>query len=299
MSFTKIEISQYPPRLWELASYAGGGKSTFATQMRGPLVVVDADQRFAEVAKLVKGGVFRVSDIGSENTDTDRIAARLNENMPSMQGGTIVIDSLTAIIAPLVTQAIQNKEHGREKNLFAGFRNKALAMRQLQDVVTKWGTDVLWIYHKIDARTAAGLAVTKASISQTELVRLMRSVNLRLEIVRDEQRRGIKVLWSRSGRDGMTLWDESGIWLGMPEKIEAAVYDELSPAQMKEKEYSAPEVFRSSEHALSWALERHAFENAVHAQNAYDKLKSEQQPKSAREMTALWIADVERRLAAQ
>ena len=81
------------------------------------------------------------------NVLPDRVAAILTENMPSSQVETIIVDSLTAIITPLVVQAMVDKDAGRAKNLAAAFRTKALAMRQLQDAVTRWGTDVLWVYH--------------------------------------------------------------------------------------------------------------------------------------------------------
>jgi adenylylsulfate kinase-like enzyme len=43
---------QYPPRLWTLAGFPGSGKSTFAAQMRPPLLAIDADRRFSEVLNL-------------------------------------------------------------------------------------------------------------------------------------------------------------------------------------------------------------------------------------------------------
>ena len=46
MPFNKMLKNKYPPRLWSLVGYPGSGKSTFSTKMRGPFVVIDADQRF-------------------------------------------------------------------------------------------------------------------------------------------------------------------------------------------------------------------------------------------------------------
>ena len=296
MPFQKMTKQQYPPRHWAIVGYPGAGKSTFATQMRGPLVVVDSDQRFDEVLPLAAQDVFRVSDIGSENTDPHIIAKLLDANMPGTNAGTIVVDSLTAIIAPRVTSAIVAKERGEVKSLGAAFKDKAMAMRELQDAVTRWGTDTLWIYHLQDGRDDKGNAHTRATVSALELVRLTRSINMQLEIVRDGDRRGIKVVWARRGREGATVWDESGTWQDMPARIEAAVYDGLSTADMDRKETAAPEVFASPEIAIDWAIAQGAFDNIQHARNAYEKLKREAQPKSAREMTALWTADVARRL---
>jgi hypothetical protein len=288
---------KYPPRLWGLSGYPGGGKSTFACQMRAPILVIDADQRFTEVLPLA-GVVYELSDRPVDNTDPDRISAILAQQMPGCDVATIVVDSLTAIMAPLVTQAMVDKDAGRMANLAAGWRTKALAMRQLQDAVTRWATDTLWIYHLNDARDAQGNATTRATISRLELARLTRSINMQFEIVQDPAgKRGIKVTWARRGRSGMALWDESGTWDSMPERIEAACYDGLSQADQDRME-SQPETFPSPEAAWAWGFEQGAFSALQHARNGYEKLKQERQPRSAAEMALLWRSDVERRLAA-
>jgi len=299
MAFKKMTKTKYPPRLWAMVGYAGSGKSTFATQMRGPLLVVDADHRFTEVLDLAGDrDVYELSDVATDNTDPDRVAAILAGNMPDSDVATIVVDSLTAIITPLVVQAMVDKDAGREKNLAAAFRTKALAMRQLQDAVTRWGTDCLWIYHLMNARDAKGKALTRATVSQTELARLTRSINMQLELVQDGDQRGVKVVWARRSRSGMTLWDDTGMWDGMPEKIEEAVYSGLTEADQEGIENGIPEVFPNPETAIAWGFERGAFKALQHARNAYEKLKREAQPKSAEEMARLWVADVQARLMA-
>jgi hypothetical protein len=297
-----MTLSKYPPRFWMLVGYPGSGKSTFAAKMKGPFVVIDADHRFTEVLRHAQGDVYPVSDIPSEHSDPHASARRLNENMPGIRVGTIIVDSLTAIIAPRVTQAIVEKQQGEVSNLYAAFKDKALAMRQLQDAVTKWSCDTLWIYHLDDARDASGKLHTKATISTTELARLMRSVNLKLEVVLDEKKgkRGINVKWARSGRWGDqvgVLWDESGDWRGMPERIEAAVYDGLTQADRDAIESALPEIFPDDETAIAWGLEQGAFQALQHSRNAYEKLMRENEdPANMEERTALWVGDVLARL---
>lgn len=307
MAFQKMVKPKYPPRLWSLVGYPGSGKSTFAVQMAAPVLSIDADHRFGEVIDLAPGDVFALSSNPADQVDPDRIAALLGANMPGSGVKTIVVDSLTAIISPLVVQAMVNKEQGREKNLMAGFKDKALAMRQLQDAVTRWGVDVLWIYHLNDARDANAKEVVKATVSSTEVARLTRSINMQLEIVQNGHR-GIKIVWARRGRafpQAPILWDETGCWRGMPERIEAAAYDGLSKEQQDEIEKSAPTTFPNPETAVAWAVERGAFGDPSasdgsgalqHARNAYDKLKRDKRPDSAAEMRDLWVADVLRRL---
>lgn len=295
MGFVKLKPQSYPRRMWALVGYPGSGKSTFAAQMRAPLLVVDADQRFGEVAGLAAGDVFTVGE-GFDNTDPERIAGALRSNIEGSGVQTIVIDSLTAILAPIVSEAIMDNDAGRNKNRMAAWKPKALAVRLLQDSVTACGVDSLWIYHLQDGRDEKGTASTRATVSTTELARLQRSLNMRLEIVQDGQgRRGVIVAWARRGRSGMTLWDESGHWAGMPERIEAAVYAGLSQAEQEAIEQATPESFHGPDDAIAWGFEQGCFRDAVHAGNAYQKCKREAQPKSAQEMWAAWVADVRRR----
>jgi hypothetical protein len=264
------------------------------------MVVVDADHRFQEVLSLAQGEVYELSDTKSDNVDPNAISRLLNSNMPGSDAKTIIVDSLTAIITPIVVQAMIDHDHGKERNLSAAFRNKALAMRQLQDAITRWGCDVLWIYHLHDARDARANEVTRATVSQTELARLTRSINVQLEIVHDKNdhdHRGIKVAWARRGRSGMVIWDDSGTWENMPERIEEAVYAGLSAEEQEKIEKSIPDYFPNPETAISWAIEHGAYENLPHARNAYDKLKRDKKPKNAKEMAQMWIDYVQDRMA--
>lgn len=297
MAFKKMARHPYPPRLWALVGYPGSGKSTFAAQMRTPLLTVDADGRFQEVLQLAKGDVYELSDKPEDRVNPDRIAALLTANMPGADVATIVVDSLTAIMEPIVSQALVDRAEGRVKNLAAGWQKKALAMRQLQDAVTRWGADALWIFHLSDGRDAQGNPVTRETVSPTELARLTRSINLRLEVIIENARRGIRVKWARRGRADVTLWDDTGRWEGMPERIEAAVYDGLSEADQDRIEQEPPAVFASPELAWAWGHERGAFRDVAHARAAYEKLKREAQPRRAAEMRNVWVADVEARLA--
>lgn len=296
MSFKKFVQQKYPRRLWALVGYPGGGKSTFASQMTTPILPIDADGRFGEVISLAKGEVYQLSDRAADNTDPASIARLLDANMIGSDVKTIVVDSLTAIIAPLVTQAILDNDAGTNKNRMAAFKAKALAMRQIQDAISKWGCSCLWIYHLQDGMNAQAQSVTTATLSPTERARLYRSLNLELHIVEDGERRGVMVEWARRGRAGMTLWDDSGTWAGMPEKIEAAVYDGLSEDDQKRIEQQTPVTFPNPEAAIAWGLEQGAFDALEHARNAYDKLKREKQPGKAADMWRLWTDEIHRRM---
>ena len=217
--------------------------------------------------------------------------------MPGSGVATIVVDSLTAIITPLVMKAIAAKESGDIKNLMGGFKEKAVAMRELQDAVTRWGSDVLWVWHQYDARDESAKKIVRESLSPTEVVRLHRSVNAQMNIVTDERgRRGVRVIWCRQGRSGFTLWDKTTSWKGMPEELDVAMYDLLTPEEQKRIAEAVPDVFQSHEAAVAWAVEQEgAFKAITHAQNAYKKLLREHQPITMVAFSPLWVADVRRR----
>ncbi len=298
MAFKKMITAKYPPRLWSLVGYPRSGKSTFASRMKGPMVVVDADHRFQEVLHLANDEVYELSETRSDNVDPNMITKQLNKNMPGSGVQTIVVDSLTAIITPLVVQAMINHDNGEERNLSAAFRTKALAMRQIQDAVTRWGSDVLWIYHLQDSRDARAKEITRATISQTELARLSRSINVQLEVVLDDKnnRRGIKVNWARRGRSGMTIWDESGNWENMPERIEAELYDGLTADEQDQLENKSPDYFPNPETAIGWAMDQGAFKTIAQGKKAYNAVKKNQKPANAREMAQFWVEHVEAKL---
>ncbi len=298
MGFKKMVTAKYPPRLWSLVGYPRSGKSTFASRLKGPMVVVDADHRFQEVLHLAQGEVYELSETRSDNVDPNRITKQLNQNMPGSGVQTIVVDSLTAIITPLVVQAMIDHDNGEERNLSAAFRTKALAMRQIQDAVTRWGSDVLWIYHLQDSRDARAKEITRATISQTELARLSRSINVQLEVILDEKnnRRGIKVNWARRGRSGMTIWDETGNWENMPERIEAEIYDGLSADEQDRIENASPDYFPNPETAIGWAMDQGAFKTISAAKGAYTRVKNDLKPANAREMAQFWVEHVEAKL---
>lgn len=292
--FKQIGERQYPRRQWALCGYPDSGKSTFAARMADTMLVIDADQRFDMVARLVQGVVY-TSDDPKENVLLPAIVQNLHEAMPAEMPDVqlIVVDSLTTIIAPLVSGAVLGNARGENKNRSAAFVEKAVAMRLLQDAVTRWGTDVLWVYHLQDGRDQNGKPHTTTSIPPTELARLQRSLNATLRIVLDRAgKRGIFVEWSRAGRAGMTLWDDSGSWVGMPEKIETAMYHGVAAAEVQ------PTSFTGPAQAMSWAVRRGAFGDEAAAQTEYERLRAEGKPQNAPEMWALWVNHVGSVLAA-
>jgi hypothetical protein len=290
--FKKMDKSAavLPPRQWALVGYPGSGKSTFATQMAGPLLVVDSDHRFQEVARLAADDVYEVSEKPEDHSNALAISDLLKENMKESDVKTIVIDSLTSILSPLTVEAIMDNDAGRNKNRVVAFKDKALAMRLLQDSITGTGCNTLWIYHLRTGMDGQANKVESTTVSVVELARLRRSLNMQLRIIEENGRRGVKVEWARCGNAGMTLWDTSGVWADMPSKIEAVVY-----AQGVKETEGVPDIFVDPAQAIAWGFEQGCFRDAVHAKNAYEELRRLAVPKNASQMRNLWIEDVQRR----
>lgn len=295
MPFKKMSTQQHPPRQWALVGYPGTGKSTFASQMATPMLVVDADHRFTEVAGKATGEVYELSDNPADNVDAEQIAKQLRANMPGSDVKTVIIDSLTSILSPLVVEAIMDNDAGRNKNRVSAFKDKAMAMRLLQDTITGWGCHTLWIYHLRDGLDGKASKTESTSISTVELARLRRSLNMQLRVVQEGNKRGVKIEWARKGHSGMTLWDETGVWRDMPERIEQAVYGGLTVEDQERIADQTPTKFASGADAVAWGFEQGCFRDAVHTQNAYDKVRTEKAPQNAQEMWKYWIEDVQRR----
>lgn len=290
MALKKIAVNGYPTRQWAIVGYPDAGKSTFAARMRGPLLTIDADHRFGEVVRSLRiGNAYELGDRPEDVADVRRIAELLKRDMPGSDVGTIVVDSLTAIIAPLVNEAVMANDAGANKNRMSAFKDKALAMRTLQDAVTSWGRDTLWIYHLRDGRDANANKIVSTTISPVELARLRRSLNMVLRVVNQDGKRGIAVDWAREGRSGLLIMDGGNMWEGMPEAIERAVYDGLTDSDRAELKSATPQTFASMGDAIAWGYDQGCFRDAVHAQNTYNKVKEEGKPKAPAEMWKLWI----------
>lgn len=273
----KITKREFSVRRWSLRGFPGTGKSTFAARMKGPQVVVDADGRFEEVVHLSNGDVFAAADSPSDNVEIKGIEKGLAKTMFKLKAATIIVDSVTEIMNPIIAKMMMGDLEGNGQMI------KAMVMRRLSSAACRWGTDVLFIYHLYEGNVK-GREQVSATISAVEQERLVRSLNMSLETAFDDQggKMGIKVLWSRNGRafpEVPILWDESGTWDGMPEAIEKAVYGNGKPQEI---------MFKNPREAQQWGINKgfYTTENVI---DAYEAVKKKGNPTSAKMMWALWI----------
>jgi len=304
MAFKRVDKDTLPPRRWALKGRYGDGKSTFILAMQHPALIVDADGRRHE---LKAGELYELSEEPADNRSVERIQDILDRNMPGSGIKTIAIDSITSLIGSSIARAMLDNAADRNRNKNQAWVDKAEKMRLLQDSVTAHGTHVLWIWHLEDAQLN-GQTHIRETLPETERERLFRSLNASLRIVRENDRRGILVEWSREGPSGMVIWDELGHWQGVPERIEAALYGRggdakptppkpvaaEQPSAEPEEAAKAPQAenvltFYSPTEAISWAVEQGAFADTFAAEIAYDQLRGELKPRNAKEMYISWI----------
>lgn len=261
----------FAARRWSLAGYAGDGKTTFMMRMARPLLVIDGDGRITDSVDVNETDVYKLGDKATDSTDVRRIQTLLERDMPSSQIGTIGVDSITSIIGPAINKALANNAEGAVRNKSSGFMEKATAMRLLQDAVVRWGTDILFIWH-YEANMFDGKPGERATLPPTEQKRLLRSLNAQLEVARKGELRGIRVAWVREGLAGLELWDHSGCWENMPERLDVALCGFAGGRGQ----------------ALEWAVQRGKYADAAAAADAYEKLKAERQIGNAQDMWNAW-----------
>ena len=324
MPIKKLTADSKPPRRWAIVAFPCVGKSTFATRMRGPLVVADIDGRFAEVHTLAgEGNVGVISGEGmADASDANDWADRITRDIQGEKFGTLVADSITPVIEPLLYDVATERDPAARNKLLL---HKAATANKFFNALVRHGNDVLLVWHLKDTMVN-GQGSVRTTLSKTETDRLKMHLNAILEIAIDEPtgKRGIIIVWARNGRDNITIWDDSGSWVNMPEKIEAHLYG--SPAVVVTTEAShaaakragaAPAAtpvagtvptpgasddsplpqssaanFANKSGALAWAVQQRAFPDLAKAGDAYESLKKAKGPKTAGDMFQIWRTHV-------
>lgn len=289
---TKYTYNPVPQKLHiELISREKYGKTSFLVEWAKPGmgIIVDSDGRFGDaVSTTARADFYPLCDKQSDMLDVDKIVEALEKNIPSVEKevSIIAVDTLTKILEPIITK-IQAKG---KTNLYS-YKEKADAMKKLRHAVTKWGTETAWVYHKRQVYkenpNAKGfddkyILVDEDFLNEVEQTRLGADITLSLEIVVDERtgKRGVKVLYARRGRMGITVWDDIGNWKGFRNTLEQAVWgglteeDQSSMGVLDEN----PLLWESPKQAMTWAWRvsqevEPVFNDAKHVENSYDALK--------------------------
>lgn len=222
-AFTDVRI----PRHWVVRGAPNTGKSTFLTALRGPVVVIDADQRARELVGRGTAEIWPFSTTAYENCDPYIIAQILTRNREDFarEVRTIAVDSVSGILTPIVARAMEGNKRGLNKNKVAAFVEKTQVLRLIQDPLANTGCDIIYIWHEEQAFDNNAKRVTHQTVPKLERERLQRSLNALLVADIDaEGRRRLRIGWSRSGYGhGQAFVDTAGGWAGIPEQIDAAL----------------------------------------------------------------------------
>lgn len=287
---TQLKYNPVPQRIHLIIKgREKSGKSSFVSEWVKPgvAVVIDADGRFQDsVPENSNTTFYPMSDTKEDMIEVDRIVKTMDRALPIIgsETTTIIVDTLTKILSPII-DGIQKSS----SNVY-GYAPKAKAMKDLRSCFNKWNAETIWVYHrslyyreikKDDGRKDYVLD-EKNSLSNIEYSRIGADITLTLDLLVDEntQKRGVKVLEARKGRQGFTYWDESGTWQDVRKNLEELIWGGLTKVEQDKMEDMRDEVLLSSEHAQKWAWEfsgknGNFFSDAVHVENAYNKCKSQ------------------------
>ena len=294
------------PRHWGLVAPAEAGKSTFLTAMGSPVLIADADNRSEEVAFLMDE-IYPLFDADDFNNykDPDVVARAIKEVAahPTFRGGIVAIDSITTIMEPIVAEAMSANKRGENTNQMSAFEPKARAMRQLTNACVATGLDFAIIYHTKQSSMARGRnteTIERTTLTPVEEARMIKSLNAVIELGQDQRGRYALIRNCRvRGAVGAKFYDTTGFWKGVPEAIDAHIVkakrDQISGGK-QEQETGRPKWAGMAD-AFAWGMEVGAYNDEVHASNAWDKLKKEKSPSSFNEMAQLFWEDTNRRLA--
>ena len=209
------------PRHWLLIARRGEGKSTFAASLSPEYLVCDFDGRWVEQKKTGSHIISRSDALEAVN-EMEKMRAQLAGYVKTVvfDSGTAVLDFIQAR-GRLQEEAAKNsggKYNGDNVN-----KLKADTMRVLRLAALKWHVDVLWIFH-IEDGMKGGKDKERVTISNVEMERMKANLNAVLTIVKDAKgKRGIRIEWSRYNNNiaaGQIIWDDQGMWKGVPEKLD-------------------------------------------------------------------------------
>jgi hypothetical protein len=241
MAFKELKEDSYKGRILALLLGATNtGKSTLLAQLPAPIAVVDSDIRFDKVRKLVAGKVYAQVDNLADATDIDASLDWLKENMPGSNVATIVWDSITPVLEPIVNRAMdlaeltpeQRVAMGEPKNKAALWEPKARAMRKIISI-QNYGTHCVWVAHYEPGRDNQGKESERKTIPQNEFDRFPKALNMRLRTICVKGRYGVVIEWLRDRPTHTeTLWDPPGnMFKGMWERIMAVAEGAPAPGE--------------------------------------------------------------------
>lgn len=277
-------------RQWGLVGTAGSGKSSFiGSNVRTPALIVDADNRFDAIEARVGGELIYASRAARANPL--KLLDELDEHGYEVE--SIVFDSISPMYSIYSRRAsmrgnmsaAQRKEAGLNANKASDMVAKADMMNVIGNS-TIYGADVYFVWHrdlgldvgKMSAGEYKDLMQPKDSISQVELDRLAKHMNMLLFFYVENGVYKIRVEDARDFGDikankGVVISDYPGnLWKNASRRIMDRVYVN----------------FGGQQEAMAWAASvlGRPEESLI---DLYDDVKTAAKPKSASVMWQAWV----------
>jgi hypothetical protein len=334
----KVNALLGEPLLVWLSAPAATGKSTLTLDFFRTLcvngsigILIPMDHRpaiFEELFEKEGVPVYPVDPDPTKWNNEDAILKALRTNLPGSGANAVAWDSVTPrfreIIAEAQTVAELTPEERKaltgNSNKISAYQPKALFMEKVAAVAT-YGLNTIWISHEHEGKDKDAKDVMKTSITNTEIKKFRRNLNLHLRTGVEGGRYYVEIVWARDRQAlaGKKLYDEQGLFKGMWNRIIAEFSDAPVVLWDQVKYWSSPDD------AITAAMEQFVigpngeqilpFNEMNHAENAYNKLKKEvvlplmtpawksknaKNPHAAAELMAThWKAEVEKRLQAR
>lgn len=282
---------QEPLFAW-LVGLAKLGKTTFAVDMArsvGLTVVVPMDQRFQPYENAVASEglqIAYVSDNPSDWASAKIVTTKLKEAMPGSGVKGLVWDTISPGFEEANNRgqelaAMSKDERAKvtgSANKASSWGPKALYMKEVAEMAL-FGANCLWISHLEEGGDKNGQDQVRPVITDTELNKFARNLNLRLLATIHNGRYAIQVIEARErpALNGMIFVDEVGMYRGMWNRIREA-YFAAEKVEWKEQSTDADDTA-----AISNAMEITvdgpngpicAFTHPNHARNAYTQIKA-------------------------
>jgi hypothetical protein len=305
------------PLLGIVEGLAGTGKTSMALELGfnpdanryDPILFVDLDGRLSEKGHIGDSRpIYRITaadfapDAAPDNwmEKITKLGKYLSTELPGSGVTGIVVDSVTPIMERLKMLA---KIDPTSKNGIAAYGDKANVMKLLQQVVFAHGINVLVIHHvepTTDINDPNRKGVERTTMTQTELVRLLKQVNFRLKITQEGNDRFATVLFSR-WRFGQKIKANKD-WIGFFPQLRQEMYGGLSAEQMAQlSSGGAPPEFADRTHAASWAFHAHPeiWTHEKHCVNALAKMIDgiQKEQRTRPNIRNAWVKEVDRRLS--
>lgn len=291
----KVNDLMGEPILCWLQAPADTGKSTLMLDFYrtfvgdGIGILIPMDHRpaiFEQLAEEEGIPIFPVDPDTNTWNNEDSIIKALRTNLPGSGARVLVWDSVSPRFREIINEAQtmadmtpeQREKAGGNKNKISVYQPKSLFMEKVASIAT-YGLNTCWISHEFEGRDRNAKEMTKTTITETEIKKFRRNLNLWIRTGIDRGKYYVEIVWARDRQalTGKRFYDEvgmfKGMWMRLVEEFKGAV---VTP-------WETVEYWANPQDAITAAMEQSVigpngekilpFDHINHATNAYESFK--------------------------